>query len=399
MPIHDGSTRPAPWWAGWSFARWITVLGAALAVNAASLAGAGFSPWWHVLGAAVGNVVQLVVVAVLAGWAAVRHAPDGAVRPLARHLVTAALATAAALALSYGGRHLPHSAAAHHPAGPGPGVGFLAWWFVFFYAAVAALAHAAQAQARLRAREREAVHAELRAARAQLDSHFLFNALHSVGVLVRHAPDDAEDAVERLGDLLRYVLRAGRTDNAAEGRIGEVSLAEEIAFVRDYLAVERIRFGARLRVEEAIAPDVLRGRVPPLLLQPIVENAVKHAVGSRRDGATVWLLADRVHDSVVGDGLRIRVFDDGPGLSDARPRGDRHRGAGMGIGLDALRRRLANGYGERHRLEIAAPPSGGFGVSVVLPWRPAAGDAAVVDATASHVWVEVPRWARGDAVA
>jgi signal transduction histidine kinase len=355
----------------WPPSRWLALAAITLAINVVALASAGYAPWWHALGAAVGNLVQLALVATLAAFTA-RRVRGAGVRCLLRHAATATLAAFVAVFMSFAARHLPHAHVARHPVGPGPGAGFLAWWFVFLYGAVAALTHAARTRAELRDRERDVLLAELRALQAQLDPHFLFNALHSVGALIRADADGAEDAVERLGTLLRYVLRAGRRGARDGDPSVEVTLEEELAFVRDYLALEHIRFGDRLRVVFDVVAETAHALVPALVLQPLVENAVKHAVAARLGGATIWLAVSRTEDPVVGDALRVRVRDDGPGLVDAPRRGRRPHGER--VGLDGLRRRLAMCYAERQRLEIAAPPEGGFTVSVVLPWRaPAAG--------------------------
>jgi len=353
------------------------VLLAALAANALALANEGFTPWWHALGAAAGNVVELALVAAVAWRTATRPAlqlPGAtATRLLARHAAAAVAVAAVAVALNRLGRQLPHAYAVH-PASAGPDAVWLACSFLSLYAAVAALAHAVRATARLRERELEATRAELRALRAQLNPHFLFNALHSVGVLVRSDPARAEDAVERLGDLLRYVLRASQCEDAATPADVEVPLDEELAFVRDYLSVERIRFGARLQVVEEIAPAARHVRIPALLLQPLVENAVKYAVGARREGATVHLVARRAADAVVGDVLRLGVIDDGPGATGpataaAVPAGRAVDGEGMG--LEGVRRRLAACYAERQRVDVTTPAGGGFAVWLTIPWQTA----------------------------
>ncbi|HEU4630655.1 MAG TPA: histidine kinase [Gemmatimonadaceae bacterium] len=375
---------------------------AALAVNTLALADAGFTPWWHALGAATGNVVELALVAAVA-WGmssrpALRVPGASTARLLARHAAAAVTVALVAVALNRAGRLLPHTHAEHHPAAAGPDALWLACWFLFLYGAVAAGTHAAHAVARLRERELEATRAELRALRAQLDPHFLFNALHSVGVLVRRDPARAEDAVEQLGDLLRYVLRASRVEDGAASADVEVPLREELAFVRDYLDVERLRFDTRLRVLEEIEPETAHALVPALLLQPLVENAVKYAVGARRDGATVRLVARRERDAALGDVLRLGVVDDGPGargaLAAIEPAGGMPATpaaslattgqwtVGEGVGLEGLRCRLAACYPERHRMDVVAPAEGGFAVWLRVPWRSAARRAATMDDTA-----------------
>ncbi len=187
------------------------------------------------------------------------------------------------------------------------------WQFAWGLIIYGVLAEGARAQGRLKERELAAASAELQALRAQLDPHFLFNTLHSLTQLAREDPAATEDALERFGELMRYVLNAGRDANA------DVSLEEEMCFVRNYLVVERLRLGDRLRVHEDIDPEALEFAVPPLLLQPLVENAVRHGLAPRRDGGTIQLKA-RAEESL----LVIEVGDDGNGaLPDAWRRGGR----------------------------------------------------------------------------
>ena len=174
--------------------------------------------------------------------------------------------------------------------------GDAAWQFVYgfvIYGAVAAAVRAVRTQARLNERELAAARAELQALRARLDPHFLFNTLHSLTQLAREDPRATADALERFGELMRYVLNAGH-DSAAE-----VPLEDELAFVRDYLAIEKLRLGERLRVVENVDADALELAVPPLLLQPLVENAVKHGLAPRRAGCTIRL--DITHGDFARD--------------------------------------------------------------------------------------------------
>jgi sensor histidine kinase YesM len=183
--------------------------------------------------------------------------------------------------------------------------------------------------------------AQLTALRAQVNPHFLFNALHSVGALVAMDPARAEEAIERLGDLLRYAL----------GSDHEVLLSEEWTFTEDYLAFERLRLGDRLEVEAAADAAALAAVVPPLIFQPLVENAVRHGIGDRPAGGRIAISA-RARDGC----LTLCVADDGPGRREA-PAG--------GLGLASVRRRLAAVYGTRARLEIEV--ASGFAVTMTLP--------------------------------
>jgi sensor histidine kinase YesM len=189
--------------------------------------------------------------------------------------------------------------------------------------------------------------AQLAALRARLNPHFLFNALHTVSSLVATDPAAADDAIERLGNLLRYAL-----DESTD----EIPLEREWAFTRDYLSFERLRLGDRLRVREAIDADARSTDVPLLVLQPLVENAVRHAVAVSPGGGTIQISAHVEHGT-----LRLSVEDDGPG-------GDRPGiESSRGLGLRALKRRLDVRYGAQARVDIRTAPGAGFAVTVVLP--------------------------------
>lgn len=176
--------------------------------------------------------------------------------------------------------------------------------------------------------------AQLRALQLQLEPHMLFNALNAVGALVlTDRKSEAFDVIGRLGDLLRAVL-------AAETR-QEVALREELDLTRAYLSIEQARLGDRLDARWEIAPEAEVARIPPLLLQPLVENAVRHGVARKLDGGHLVVRAQR-----VGDRLRLEVRDDGPG-------GEARGGAtGNGVGLKNARQRLRQLYGAEHRLTI-----------------------------------------------
>ncbi len=151
-------------------------------------------------------------------------------------------------------------------------IGGVAYAFAFYRQAV----ERARAIERMRA---ELSGAELRALRAQVNPHFLFNTLNTIAALVRVNPAEAEDTITRLADVFRYALRASERDHAR--------LAEELEFVRAYLDIERTRFGDRLRVEERIEPGLEGVMVPSLLLQPLVENAVRHGVEPAAEGGVI----------------------------------------------------------------------------------------------------------------
>lgn len=227
--------------------------------------------------------------------------------------------------------------------------------YSWLYGLVAGVSYSVRAHQALRDHEvaaaraeAQAVQAQLRALRAQLNPHFLFNSLHSLSALVRHDPAVAEQAIEHLGDMLRYAL----DENAAE----DLPLADEWRFVQHYLALEQLRLGDRLRLSVDIEPDALDVNVPCFALQPLVENAVRHAVAPRPSGATV-----RISARLMDGALVIRVADDGPGA-------DREAtGRATGLGLRALARRLEARYGGRAGFLINTAPGAGFAVTLSVP--------------------------------
>lgn len=190
------------------------------------------------------------------------------------------------------------------------------------------------------------------ALRAQLQPHFLFNTLNAISALIRDEPRTAERMIARLGDLLRLSLDRG-------GAV-EVSLAEDLAATETYLEIEKLRMGDRLRVERAVAPETLEARVPDLLLQPLIENAVRHGLSPMAAGGTIHLSTWRVADRLI-----IEVADDGRGLP--------AESGAEGIGLANTRERIAHfsqgapGCG----VTLAAWPGGGCSVTLRLPWRAA----------------------------
>jgi hypothetical protein len=209
------------------------------------------------------------------------------------------------------------------------------------------------------AREQEmgrlAAEAELRALRAQLNPHFLFNALTTLGHLMQATPDRALATLYQLTGLLRAVLR--RTNGQF------VALREELEIVESYLAIERERFQERLDVSIEIPAELRQGRVPPLLLQPLVENAVKHGIAPLRAGGHLTIRATRdvTPDDTVGF-LRVSVIDTGRGYDPA--------GAGVesGVGLSNLRGRLRHYFGPGAALNVGPTPGGGTTVEVCIPW-------------------------------
>ena len=200
--------------------------------------------------------------------------------------------------------------------------------------------------------ERRFSEARLNNLRLQLDPHFLFNALNTVSSQVDRDPRLARRMIEHLGDLLRLSLDSKDRQ--------EVTLTEELAFLDHYLAIQRIRFGANLRVETDIAPEVRRASVPSLILQPLVENALRHGLASRASGGTVTVSA-----KPAGERLEIRVQDDGVGL----PKGWKLE-TGAGVGLSVTRERIAELHPNgSSRFAVTSRFSGGTNVDISLPLR------------------------------
>lgn len=216
-------------------------------------------------------------------------------------------------------------------------------------------ARAAEARTlRLKVLAREA---ELKALRTQIDPHFLFNSLNAVASLAGSDPPAARRTALMLADFLRRSLRLAEHES--------VPLREELEAVRAYLEIERVRFGERLRVEESIAAGVEELPVPPLILQPLIENAAKHGIARRLEGGTVILEAAR-----RAGGLLLAVTNETDPEAGAGGVGG---GRGEGIGLANVRRRLDAAYEHRARL-TAAPGPEGFRAELVLPaGEPAAG--------------------------
>jgi signal transduction histidine kinase len=189
----------------------------------------------------------------------------------------------------------------------------------------------------------QAAAAQLAALQARMNPHFLFNALNTVASLVRSNPPAAERVVENLSDVLRQTLRR------SAGSMGTVN--EEIEYVRAYLTLELERWGSRLGVDWDVDEDARPRSLPPLVLQPLVENALAHGIGSRLTGGTIRIAIR------AGDSLTIRVNDDGPGFP---PRWKE------GTGLGNLRDRLHAIYGERASLDVASDADGAR-VTVTVP--------------------------------
>ncbi|TAK67573.1 MAG: hypothetical protein EPO24_00355 [Bacteroidetes bacterium] len=200
--------------------------------------------------------------------------------------------------------------------------------------------------------EAELGQAQLQALKMQLHPHFFFNTLNTISVLIRKKENElAVEMIARLSKFLRYTLE--KTDTQ------EVTLAEELNAVEMYLEIQKARFQDKLNVQRAISPDVLNVRVPTLILQPLLENALEHGIAKREQGGVVELSAERVNGAV-----HIRVTDNGPGINPGNNAAERR-----GIGLQNTESRLQKLYGGEYGFEISSKLEGGTTVQITLPYQ------------------------------
>ena len=192
---------------------------------------------------------------------------------------------------------------------------------------------------------------QLEVLRMQLQPHFLFNTLHTISAFMQEGEIDAADRmISRLSDLLRLALDGAGTQ--------EVRLRDEMDFLGRYLEIQQIRFQDQLRVRLDVPDELLDARVPSLILQPLVENAIKHGVTPRAEGGEVAVAVSRENGT-----LHIVVRDDGPGLSASAVRSTN----GGGVGLANTRARLEQLYGDRHRFSVSNHADGGVVVQLAIP--------------------------------
>ncbi|MDB6064184.1 MAG: signal transduction histidine kinase, LytS [Pedosphaera sp.] len=228
------------------------------------------------------------------------------------------------------------------------------------YGVLLGMTHAVHFQRRYRERERRALflesslaRARLHALQAQLHPHFLFNTLNGIATLLRRDPIVAEEMLTSLSDLLRLAL--SQSDKQ------QIPLREEMQLLDRYLEIQQMRFGDRLRCEQDIDPALLDNPVPALLLQPLVENAIKHGLEPSSQPGLVRIVA-----VVKGDRLVLSVEDNGVGLGKGR-----QTRATSGVGLSNLRARLEALYGERYHVALCELPEGGVAARIEIPLDPA----------------------------
>lgn len=201
----------------------------------------------------------------------------------------------------------------------------------------------------------ELAQSQLQALKMQLHPHFLFNTLHSISALLEEDVEAADEMLARLGDFLRLTLE----NSGAQ----QVSLQEELEFLRCYMEIERVRFHGRLTVTLQIEPETLEARVPNLILQPIVENAIRHGIGSRIGPGRIEIRSSRNNGS-----LRLVVKDNGQGLASRQDSSGRLR---SGLGLTNTRSRLEQLYGSAHQFDLSDAIEGGLEVTLEIPFEKA----------------------------
>jgi two-component system LytT family sensor kinase len=194
--------------------------------------------------------------------------------------------------------------------------------------------------------------AQLQILKLEMQPHFLFNALHSVSALIESDPVAANDTLALVSDMLRHAV--------ATARVQEVSLREELATLRLYTQIQQVRFGDRLHLTWAIDESTVDAAVPHMLLQPLVENAIKHGVEAHSNAGQILIAAHR-----EGNALRLMIRDDGPGFKPPSPR------SGPGVGIANVRSRLEQLYGAKHSFNVGNAPRGGTQVTIRIPFESA----------------------------
>jgi two-component system, LytTR family, sensor kinase len=248
----------------------------------------------------------------------------------------------------------------HRSFGPPP------FWFgmlnaLVIYLGVIAAGIARAYSLRYRARreqtnllERQLAEARLDALRRQLDPHFLFNTLNVISSLVERDPRGVRRMISRLGGLLRFSLEGADAP--------EITLRQELVLLEQYLDIMQVRFQGRLETVIEADPRTLDALVPTLILQPLVENAIKHGIERQRDGGRIF-----VETLLDGDMLVLRVSDNGAGLDASERSRDNGGATNTGVGLRNTRARLAQLYGSRHRFTLSPAPERGAVAEVRLP--------------------------------
>ncbi len=204
-------------------------------------------------------------------------------------------------------------------------------------------------EGKLEEQQRHLIQARLEALTSQINPHFLFNTLNSVSSLIRTDPNQARVMVLKLSNILRRLLR--KHDNFSP-------LREELSFIDDYLSIEVVRFGDKLRFEKDVDPDTLDMLVPSMLLQPLIENCIKHGLSSKVEGGTIRLRSRRRDSRLV-----LSVADDGVGIPEARLATLLEQG----IGVSNVSERLKVLFGSDHKMNIESQPGRGTRIEIEIP--------------------------------
>jgi LytS/YehU family sensor histidine kinase len=199
-----------------------------------------------------------------------------------------------------------------------------------------------------------ATEAQLQLLKLEMQPHFLFNALHAVSAQIHSDPTAANDTLVLVSDMLRHAVETTR--------LQEVPLREELAILRLYAQIQQVRFGDRLRITWDVDETTLDAVVPHMILQPILENSLKHGLEAHSEAGQIVISSRR-----DGDTLCLAIHDDGPGIRTPSAR------RGAGLGLLNVRDRLAQLHGERQSLEVAAAPEGGTRVTICIPFAAVVG--------------------------
>jgi two-component system, LytTR family, sensor kinase len=245
---------------------------------------------------------------------------------------------------------------------------FLGGWttYVCFVAVIQVLkfnSRLAASQIELERVERRLVESNLNALRLQLEPHFLFNALNAISSEVGDNPKLVRRMIEDLGSLLRRSIECqGHT---------EISLGEELALLDHYLSIQRLRFGNRIKIDVEVDPDTLTAMVPSMLLQPMIENAIRHGLEKRRAGGMVAVTARR-----AGNEILIKVVDDGVGLP---PRWRMEKCAGLGLRVTRERLEALYGAARDHSFELSRRKGGGTQVTICIPFHEAGAATSATD--------------------
>ena len=343
-------TAPRRWWLRWAVVGvWWTLEGFTAATNYHRMAQAAGSAlgWGRAAQTAMASAWLWIPLTILALWLAERFPLD---RDSWRRYLAVHVAGAAAVIVARALAVVALDPWVHWYATLPPFGEILLTSVannLFLYAMLVGVGHALVYARRWRERDEQLARAELRSLKAQLHPHFLFNTLNTVSAFVRTDPDAAERMIARLSSLLRHAI-----DGAGAQ---EVPLEEELRTLRLYLEIEEVRFEDRLRVEWRVDPGTYRAKVPHLLLQPLVENAVRHGIAPYAAAGTIQIVAERRNGS-----LHLAVRDDGAGL--------RATGGKEGVGLANTRTRLRQLYGARGSLDVRDAPGGGVHVEMRIPF-------------------------------